>query len=325
MRTLTLSESPLVSAVPHAHPHTTTGAAGHAHPALDPAPRERQQRRLAAVLVLTLGVALLELVGGLLSGSLALLADAGHMVTDGSALTLSWVALWLMGREPSSQRTYGFRRAELLAAFVNAMALVGLAVWIVVEALHRIQSPPVIREGIMFWVALVGLAVNVAGMLALREFARASLNIRSALWHVAGDLFGSLATLAAAGVIRYTGWTLADPLLGLAIAALIGVGGGKILLDSANLLLDSVPRQVDGQGIRETLAAIPEVRQICDLHIWGVSSAETMLTAHLVVDAAADRDALLRHILKTLESRFHLAHMTVQLESAPQESCRPEW
>jgi cobalt-zinc-cadmium efflux system protein len=162
-------------------------------------------------------------------------------------------------------------------------------------------------------------------MAALRQLAHASLNIRAALWHLLGDLFGSIATLAAAGIIHFTGWTLADPLLSLLIAGLIAVGGGKILLDSTNLLLDSVPRQVDTQEIRAVLSAMPEVREICDLHVWGISSAETMLTAHLVVDPDVDRDGLLRRILQQLEARFRFAHMTVQLESNPQESCRPEW
>lgn len=314
----------------HSHAQSLSAApagapgAGHAH-APDPAPRGVQQRRLTLILALTAGVAVVEAAGGWLSGSLALMADAGHMVTDGSALAVSLAAVWLTGRRTSDHRTYGFRRAELLAAFINALALVALAVWIVVEAVDRFKSPTPIREGVMFWVALAGLAVNVAGMAALRGLARSSLNIRAALWHVTGDLFGSIATLGAAGLIAFTGWTPVDPALSLAIAALIGVGGGKILLDSANLLLDSVPRQIDGAAVRGVLRDIPEVREICDLHIWGISSAETMLTAHVVVDPAADRDALLHRILETLESRFNLAHMTVQLESAPQHSCRPEW
>ncbi len=297
---------------------------GHAHGA-GPALRRTQQRRLGLVLALTAGFAAVEAVGGWLSGSLALLADAGHMVTDASALALSLAAVWLMGRHTSEQRTYGFRRAEVLAAFVNALTLVGLAVWIVVEAVQRLRSPVRIHEAAMFWVAFAGLLVNVIGIAALYGSSHGSMNIRAALWHVTGDLFGSLATLAAAGAIRLTGWTAVDPALSVAIAVLIGVGGGKILLDSANLLLDSVPRQIDSAAVRGVLRDFPEVREICDLHIWGISSAETLLTAHLVVDSAADRDALLHRILATLEARFELAHMTVQLETTPQHSCRPEW
>jgi cobalt-zinc-cadmium efflux system protein len=312
----------------HAHPQPAAlGSPPGARPAAapDPAPRGVQQRRLALILALTAGFAVVEAAGGVLSGSLALLADAGHMVTDASALALSLAAVWLTGRRTSAQRTYGFRRAELLAAFLNALTLVGLAVWIVIEAVERIRTPAPVLAGMMFWVALVGLGVNVIGIVALQGLAHSNLNMRAALWHVAGDLFGSLATLAAAGVIRFTGWTAVDPVLSLVIAALIGIGGGKILFDSANLLLDSVPNRIDSGAVRGLLRGIPEVREICDLHIWGISSAETMLTAHLVVDPAADRDQLLHRILETLESRFHLAHMTVQLESNPQQSCRPEW
>jgi cobalt-zinc-cadmium efflux system protein len=308
----------------HAHPHAPPQSADPSGPEAHASPRE-QQRRLALVLVLTLGVAVLEAAGGAASGSLALLADAGHMVTDGSAVALSLAAVWLVRRRTSPARTYGFRRAEILAAFLNALALVVLALWIVSEAVGRLYAPPPVRAGMMFWIAGVGLAVNVAGFAALYRLAPANLGIRAALWHITGDLFGSLATLAAAVVIHLTGWAPIDAVLSLAIAGLIGLSGGKILLDSANLLLDSVPKQIDGAAVGRFLESFPEVRQICDLHIWGISSRETMLTAHLVVDPACDRDELLRRILDALAGRFRLAHMTLQLETTPQSTCRPEW
>ncbi len=297
--------------------------AGHADPARRPAPDS--QRRLWSILVLTLVFMTVEAVGGVVSGSLALLADAGHMLSDATALLLSLFALWLAGRQTSQRHTYGFRRAEFLAAFVNAMGLVVLAVWIVVEALQRIGSPRPVLGGLMFWVALAGLAVNVAGVLILRGHTADNLNLKSALWHIVGDLVGSLGAVVAALVIQSTGWTPIDPLLSIGIALLIGLGGGRILYDSATLLMDRVPAEIDPAAVGRFLSAYPEVQQVCDLHIWSVSSSETLLTAHLVIGPEVERDSFLRSLLPELQSRFGLAHMTVQLESEPHASCPEAW
>jgi cobalt-zinc-cadmium efflux system protein len=300
----------------HAHDAHAHGARLRA---LGPGPR------LWVILALTAGFMVVEAAGGLVSGSLALLADAGHMLSDTTAIGLSLFAAWLAGRETSQRHTYGFRRAEFLAAFVNSMGLVVLAVWIVVEALRRIGTPRVVLGGVMFWVALAGLAVNVAGLLLLRGHAEGNLNLRSALWHITGDLLGSAGAVVAALVIQLTGWTPVDPLLSIAIAALIGLGGGRILYDSATLLMDKVPAEIDAAAVGRYLAGYPDVRQICDLHIWSVSSNETMLTAHLVVDPAVERDRFLRRLLPELQSRFGLAHMTVQIESEPLATCPQAW
>ena len=177
----------------------------------------------------------------------------------------------------------------------------------------------------MLAVATAGLVVNLVGILLLRRHAASSLSIKSALWHLSGDLLGSIGAVSAAVVIQLTGWTRIDPLLSLAIAALIGAAGGRILYDSANLLMDRVPKEIDAEEVRRFLTAYPDVQQICDLHIWGVSSSETMLTAHLVVQPQVDRDALLHRLLAALQQRFELAHMTVQLERQPHASCPEAW
>lgn len=296
-------------------------AAGETAPGKPASPR----RRLAIVLALTLAFAAVEVVGGLYSGSLALLADAGHMLTDSLAIALSYFAIWISGRAVSSRRTFGFRRAEILAAFVNALLLAMLALWIVKEALERLYNPRPVLDGVLLTVALAGLGINLAGYALLHRTARHNINVRAALWHILGDMLGSLGTVAAALVIRFTGWTGIDPLAGIAIAVLIGIGSGRILFDSTNLLLDSVPRNIDSLAVRGFLSSQPGVTAICDLHIWAVSGSENVLTAHLVVEQGADRDSLLQNLLGELRERFGLAHMTVQLESTPQDSCHHAW
>jgi len=274
------------------------------------------------VLVATFMV--VEVVGGLVSAREPL-TDAGHMLTDALALALSYAAVWLAGRETSHTRTYGFRRAELLAAFVNALLLMLLAIWIVVAALERLNQPRPVLTGVLLWVALAGLVVNLAAWALLHNHARTHIGVRSALWHVMGDVLGSVGAIVVALVIRFTGWTAIDPLIGIGIAVLIGLGSARILYDSTYLLLDSVPRGIDSIAVRGFLAAYSNVTQICDLHIWAVSSTETMLTAHLVVSEDTDRDTFLRGLLGELKSRFGLAHMTVQLEGTPMDSCEPGW
>ncbi len=267
-----------------------------------------------------------EALGGWFSGSLALLADAGHMFSDSAAILFSLAALRLARRVVTRERTFGFRRAEFLAAFVNAIGLVALAAWIVAEAVERVGNPRPVLSGVMLWVALAGLAVNLAGLWLLRGHTADNINLRSALWHIAGDLLGSGGAVAAALVIRWSGWTPIDPLVGIGIALLIGVAGVRILYDSANLLLmDPVPAEIDAEEVRRFLVGWPGVRTICDLHIWGVSSSENMLTAHLVVEPQTDRERLLGQLLSELRARFRLAHMTVQLEGEPHPTCSQEW
>jgi len=294
----------------HVHSEPGAGAAG---------------RRLRLVFVLTAAFAGVEALGGWASGSLALLADAGHMLSDTLAIGLSWGAVWLAARQASATHTFGFRRAEILGAFLNAMGLVAVAVWIVIEALERLGEPRAIDDALLLLVALAGLLVNVVALLLLRRHARRNMTIRAALWHVGGDLLGSLGTVAAALVVRFTGWTGIDPLVGLLIALLIGAGALRILYDSANFLLDSVPKELDSGAVSAYLRSYPDVSRICDLHIWGVSSTEAVLTAHLIVREEVNRDSFLAQLVRELRSRFGLAHLTIQLENNPQESCSPDW
>jgi cobalt-zinc-cadmium efflux system protein len=286
---------------------------------------ERQRTRLRWVFLLTASFMAVEAVGGWISGSLALLADAGHMLSDTLAIGLSLLAARLAARAASARHTFGFRRAEILAAFLNAMGLIAVAAWIVTEALARLAEPRPVMSEVLLGVALGGLAVNVFGLWLLRSGRQQNLNIRAAVWHIAGDLLGSLGAIAAALVIRFTGWLAADPLISLGIALLIAAGALRILYDSANILLDSVPGELDSNEVTRYLSSYSGVSRICDLHIWGVSSTEAVLTAHLIVPRELDRDLFLSGLLRELKSRFGLAHMTIQLENNPQESCSPDW
>lgn len=306
------------------HGHGHTHGPGHTHGLPDPG-RRSTRIRLAGVLGLTVVFMVIEAVGGWISGSLALMADAGHMLSDAAALGIALFAAWLGDRETSRRHTFGFRRAEFLAAWINSLGLVALAVWIVFEAVRRLDAPHPILGGVMLWVAAAGLVVNALAIYLLHGHGAADLNIRSAIWHVAGDLLGSAGALGAALVIQFTGWVPIDALLSMAIAGLIGVAGTRILFDSATLLLDRVPAAIDAGEVQRFLAADADVEEVCDLHIWGISSRETLLTAHLVVSPDSDRDEVLRRLLDALNNRYRLAHITLQLESEPHASCREVW
>ncbi|MDH4225565.1 MAG: cation diffusion facilitator family transporter [Deltaproteobacteria bacterium] len=295
---------------PHNHPHS----AG-----------EGSRKRLAMVLLLTLGFMGVEAAAGWWSGSLALVADAGHMLSDSLAMGLSLGAMWLADRPVSVTRTYGYRRAEILAAFVNALGLTLLAGWIVWEALERLGQPRPVVDRVMLGVALAGLGVNGAALWLLRPVSRHSLNMRAVIWHVMGDALGSLGVLGAWAVIHFTGWAGADPLAGVLIALLIGANGLKILADSTHILLDSAPKTLDMDQVNRFLTGYPQVKQVCDLHIWAINSQDVVMTAHLVVEEHVDRDGFLNTLLTDLHTTFQLDHMTIQLEKTSQQTCHNPW
>ena len=316
-----LAKQPIAKQNMHAHIH-----AGHTHSnSSDGEKKSRPEKRLAIVFVITASFMVVEAIGGVVSGSLALLADAGHMLTDALAIGMSWFAIWLAKRKTSLQRTYGFKRAEILAAFLNALVLVFLAGWIVFEASERMMAPRPVMGGVMLLVALAGLVINIAGLVLLRGHSAGNITVRAALWHILGDLLGSVGAIGAAIGIYFTGWMILDPLISIGIALLIFVGSGRMLLDTTNLLLDSVPDGVDSVAIRDFLVAQREVLEICDLHIWAVSATDNMLTAHLVIQPDVERDGFQRRILQDLRDKFSLTHMTLQLEGTPQETCDNGW
>ena len=296
----------------HAHDHGHHGAPSGDH----------GQRRLFWALLATAGFMLVEVVGGLLSGSLALLADAGHMLTDAGALAIAWWAAKLAQRPPDAERSYGYARMQVLAAFVNGVALVFLALWIGVEAVRRLLHPGQVLGGLMLGVAVAGLVVNLVVLRVLHAghaHGGDDLNVRSAAAHVVGDLLGSVAAILAAGIILLTGWHRADPLLSLVVAGLILRTGVRFTRETGHILLEGSPAGLNFDRLGQELqAAVPAVAAVHHLHAWSLTPSERMMTLHAVLAEGADADRAIRDIGKYLHSRHGIAHVTVQVE---REAC----
>jgi len=269
-------------------------------------------RHLSIVLALTLLYAGAEVAGGLLSNSLALLADAGHMLTDALALGLALAAAWFAKLPPDRARTYGYQRAEILAALANGVALVVICGFLFWEAWQRIAAPPQIRTGLMAWVAAGGFVVNLVALFLLREVH--GLNARAAYLHVLGDMLGSIGTLVAAGLVAAFGWRWADPVAGIAIGAIIIAGSIRLVLQSLNVLMEGVPREMDLREVRACLVALEGVAGMHDLHVWTLSGGRPILTAHLVLHGDASPARVLRSACRALEERFGIRHATIQIE-----------
>jgi cobalt-zinc-cadmium efflux system protein len=271
--------------------------------------------RLWAVLGLTTAFMVLEAVGGWLSGSLALLADAGHMLTDAGALTLGLITAWIAQRPADASKTYGYLRWEILAALVNGAALFGIAAWVVVEAIQRLQHPAPIRTGLFLAIAAAGLVVNL-GSLALLHGSRAgSLNARGVYLHVLGDALGSVGALAAAAIIWLTGWTAADPIVSIALSLLILAGAWRLLRESTEILLDAVPRHVAMAEVQQRMLSVPGVAAVHDLHVWTVVNGVVAMSGHAVVPDLVAHPGVLDGI-RTEMAALGIGHVTIQLERA---------
>jgi cobalt-zinc-cadmium efflux system protein len=283
---------------PHAHHGHETGTGGPA---------------LTVALGLTLGFAAVEAAAGWWAGSLALLGDAGHMVTDSASLALAAAAARLARRTPTARHSYGFGRVEILAAVVNALFMLAVIVGLAVAAVGRLQAPRPVDGGAVAVVALIGLLVNalVAWLLARGE---RTLNVRAALLHVIGDLLGSVAALVAGAVILATGWTPIDPLLSLAIAGLILFSSLRLLREALHALMEGVPLHLSLEEIGRALAQVPGVRSVHDLHVWTLSSNRVALSAHLVVDDLSRWESVLRAVTTRMHERFGIDHLTLQPE-----------
>ncbi|MDX1648731.1 MAG: cation diffusion facilitator family transporter [Myxococcota bacterium] len=276
--------------------------------------RRHQRRRLAITLVLAATYMVAEVVGGLLTGSLALLADAGHMLSDVAALALSLFALWLAQRPATDERTFGWHRVEILAALANGTALVAIALVVVIEAVGRMGAPPEVQAGPMLAVATGGLLVNLIGLAVLHGGREGSLNLRGAWLHVLSDALGSVGAMAAGGAIWAFGWTWADPVASILIAILVTGSAWQLLRETVAVLLEASPPHIDVAEVRDALAAVPGVVSVHDLHVWTITSGLVSLSCHVQsVEDVKDPD-LLAELQQLLRRRFAIDHATIQLE-----------
>lgn len=276
--------------------------------------REVGRRRLRFVLVLTATFMVVEAVGGWLANSLALIADAGHMLGDVAALALSLFALWFARRPAPPERSYGYLRLEILAALVNGVALVVISLGILWQARARLLAPEEVEGGLMLVVAAAGLAVNVAAAFLLHSSAGHNLNLRGAYLHVLGDLLGSVGAIAAALVIVTTGWTAADPIISAVVALLILFSAWKLLRESVDVLLESVPRHIDIEQIRTAILKVPGVEEAGDLHVWTLTSGFLAMSARAVIADPGDHQRILEEIHERMHHDFGIQHVTVQIE-----------
>jgi cobalt-zinc-cadmium efflux system protein len=264
-------------------------------------------------LLLTFGFALVEALGGWWSGSLALMSDAGHMLSDAVALGLAAFAAWVAKRPPSARHSYGFARAEVIAALLNSILMLLVIIYIVVEAVQRLRAPHPVAGGTVMVIALVGLLVNVLVAFVLSR-GEHSINTRAALLHVMGDLLGSLAALAAGAVIYFTGWTPIDPILSLVVAALILVSSLNLLREALHVLMEGVPLHLQLEQVGNAMAKMEDVRGVHDLHIWNLSSGQVALSAHLELANMDDWPRQLEAMREMLHERFDIEHVTLQPE-----------
>ena len=282
---------------------------GHAH-----GQRQGSTRALRLTLLLTASYTVVEIVGGFLTGSLALLADAAHMLSDNLSLAAALFAAWLAGRPAGPSRTFGYRRAEILAALFNGITLVAISIWIFVEAADRFGGAPEVDAAPMLVIAAAGLAVNVAAVMILRRHSEHNLNVSAALRHVLADLLGSVGVIVAAVVILITGWEYADPAAGILIGLLVLASSWGILRDSTQILLEGSPAEIDVQEVGRAMAAAPGVSEVHDLHVWTITSGFPALAAHVLVPRDTDCHAARRELEQMLAERFGLDHTTLQVD-----------
>lgn len=287
----------------HGHSHTVSASA-------------KNKRPLKIVLGLTTAYMIAEVIGGLLTNSLALLADAGHMLTDVGGLALALLAIWFAERPATPERTYGYYRVEILAALTNAIVLIGISIYILFEAYERFQDPPEVQSGWMLGIAAIGLAINLAGVFILRAGSQESLNMKGAYFEVLSDLLTSVGVIVAGVIMLTTGWYYADPLISAGIGLFIFPRTWALLKDAVGVLLEGTPSDVNIANLRESLSSIGGVSEIHDLHVWSLTSGVNALSVHAVVPDGTSQEEVLQRIHDVCMDRFKIAHVTAQVEKA---------
>jgi len=291
---------------------------GHTHGGADSNSTGSRALKIALAIVLITMVA--EVVGGILSRSLALLGDAGHMLVDALALGLSLFAVTLARRPATPNKTYGYHRVEIMAALANGTILLLVSAYIFYESYQRFLDPPEIRVPVMLVVAVIGLMANLAGIVLLRKGSRTSLNIKAAFWHVVGDTISSLGVIVAGIIIAFTGWGIVDPIIAVIIGGIILWGAVRLVRESVDILMESVPRHVDAESVAELIKGVAGVEDVHDIHVWTITSGMYAMSAHLVIeDQMVSRSTeIMEAVNQELGQHFRINHTTLQLEC---ESC----
>ena len=301
----------------HSHDGASDGHRAHAHGGHSHRHAADGERRMFWVLVLTAAFMVAEAIGGWLAGSLALIADAGHMLSDTAALGLAWAGFRMARRPSDAKRSYGYHRFQILVAFANGLALFAIAAWIVFEAIGRLRAPLPVLGVPMLAVAAAGLAVNLVAFFILRASDRDNLNVRAALLHVIGDLLGSVGAIAAAIVILATGWTPIDPILSILMTVLILRGAWDVTGRAAHVLMEGAPDGFDVAALRaDLIAAVPGVTDVHHVHAWMLTAERPLVTLHVCLASSVEPNAALAAIKTRLKDEFGIAHSTVQIDPA---------
>ena len=285
-----------------------------------PDSRAASRKSLWTALALIISYLVVEIIGGLIANSLALLADAGHMATDAAAISLALLAMWVAARPASLRRTFGFQRTETLAALFSTLSLWLIATWVFVQAYQRFEDPGEVQGGLTLSVGLVGLLVNIAAAWVLRGAARESLNVEGAFLHILGDLLGSVAVVGSGLLIVAFGWSIADPIFGVIIGVLILLSSGRLLWKVLHVLMEGTPSRLDLQRLCGRLEQVEGVTGVHDIHAWSITTGYEVLSAHVTANPATKGNSvdLLQHLRDIASEEFGISHVTIQLENSPQ-------
>ncbi|MDU4695173.1 MAG: cation diffusion facilitator family transporter [Paenibacillus sp.] len=299
----------------HAHHHHDHGHAGHIHD--HHTARSGNKKGLLIALLITASIAVLEFFGGLFTGSLALLSDSGHMLSDASSLVLSLVAIWFAARPASKRNTYGYHRMEILAALLNGVTLFVIAGFIIWEAYGRLLDPPTVSSNTMIVIAVIGLLANLASAAALMKKGdvKGNVNLKSAYLHVLGDALGSVGAILAGIFMSLFGWYIFDPIISVVVALLILRGAWGVMAQSVHILMEGSPATIDQSQVKQCLEGIPGVVEVHDLHIWTITSGMDALSCHLMIEDGSQSQIVLQEAISALEKTFHIGHSTIQVET----------
>lgn len=293
----------------HHHGHGHGHSHNHAHTS--------NKKALLSAFILISAFMIVEVIGGLMTNSLALLSDAGHMLSDAAALGLSFFAIKLGEKSVSQEKTYGYKRFEIIAAALNGLTLIAIALFIFYEAIQRFFAPPEVQSTGMLIISVIGLLINIlAAWILMKGDKDENLNVRSAFLHVIGDMLGSVGAIIAALLIMFFGWGIADPIASVVVAGLILVSGWRVTKDSFHILMEGAPTQIDTNEVKAVLGRIPHVNEVHDLHIWTITSGYPVLSCHITIADEGVHDEILAHSQKILHDEFHIEHSTIQVEKS---------